>query len=268
MDDRPSAALRHKPRSSMRLALDMLAAHEVDAVVSGGNTGALVAMSLFVVKGLAGIERPAMCTALPTRTGSCLLLDLGANVDCSAEQLHQFALMGAALAASEGVANPRVGLLNIGAENAKGNELVKQASQLMGDDSRLNYCGFVEGNNLFNDVADVVVCDGFAGNVALKTCEGTATLIAEKMRAQFSRNVFTRLGGALARPVLKALYRELDPQQYNGAVLLGVRGVVVKSHGDSSSAGFESSIARAVNAVDKNLPGLIEHNLLCVQSGR
>lgn len=266
MHDRPGAALRHKPRSSMRVALDMLAAHEVDAVVSGGNTGALVVMSLVVLRNLSGIERPAMCTALPTKNGHCLLLDLGANVDCDAAQLHQFALMGAALAASDGIENPRVALLNIGAESVKGNEQVKQAHEIFTADSQLNYCGFVEGSSLFDDVADVVVCDGFAGNIALKTCEGTASLITTKLRAQFSRTLFTRAIGALARPVLKALYRELDPQQYNGAVLLGVRGIVIKSHGNSSSAGFESAIARAVNAIDKDLPGLIERALPRVQS--
>ena len=261
MSDRPSTALRHKTRSSMRVALDLLATHEIDAVVSGGNTGALMAMGLYVLKNLPGIDRPAMCSALPTKKGHCLLLDLGANVDCNAEQLHQFALMGAALAISDGIAKPRVALLNIGAENAKGNDQVKQAHEIFSADSTLNYCGFVEGNSLFDGIADVVVSDGFAGNVALKTCEGTASLIAGKMRAQFSKNIFTRVAGALAGPVLEALYRELDPQQYNGAVLLGVRGVVIKSHGNSSSAGFESAIARAVNAVEKDLPGLIERRL-------
>ena len=261
MQDKPSTALRHKTRSSMRIALDMLVAGEVDAVVSGGNTGALMAMSLVVLRNLPGIERPAMCTALPTKKGHCLLLDLGANVDCDAAHLHQFALMGSALAASDGIDNPRVTLLNIGAESVKGNEQVKRAHEMFTADSQLNYCGFVEGDSLFDGIADVVVCDGFAGNIALKTCEGTASLISAKLRAQFSRTPFTRAVGALARPVLNALYRELDPQQYNGAVLLGVRGVVIKSHGNSSSAGFESAIARAVNAVDKDLPGLIERAL-------
>lgn len=261
MSDRASTALRHKPRSSMRVACDLLAAGEVEAIVSGGNTGALLAMGLFVLKNLPGIDRPAMCTALPTRTGHCLLLDLGANVDCDALQLYQFALMGAALAASDGVENPRVALLNIGVESMKGNEQVKRAHEIFAADTKLNYCGFVEGNSLFDGLADVVVCDGFAGNIALKTCEGTASLISEKMRAQFMRNIFTRAAGAIAKPVLKALYRELDPQQYNGAVLLGVRGVVIKSHGNSSTAGFESAIARAVNAIEKDLPGLIEQRL-------
>ncbi|MDB6062114.1 MAG: phosphate acyltransferase PlsX [Verrucomicrobiaceae bacterium] len=261
MNDRPSAALRHKTRSSMRIALDLLAAREVDAVVSGGNTGALMAMSLIVLRNIPGIERPAMCTALPTKTGHCLLLDLGANVDCDAEQLQQFALMGAALAASDGIENPRVALLNIGAESAKGNEQVKRAHDIFSADTRINYSGFVEGDSLFDGIADVVVCDGFAGNIALKTCEGTAKLIAEKMRKQFSRNIFTRAAGAVAMPVLKALYLDLDPQQYNGAVLLGVRGVVIKSHGNSSSAGFENAIVRAITAVEKDLSGLIERRL-------
>lgn len=266
MGEKPSAALRHKRRSSMRVALDLLGAGEVDAVVSAGNTGALMAMSVHVLRNLDGIERPAMCTAVPTKNGHCLLLDLGANVDCSAAQLHQFALMGSALAFSDGIAKPRVALLNVGVENAKGNELIRQTHELLVAETALNYCGFVEGNGVFDGGADVIVCDGFAGNVALKVCEGTAGLISAKLHAQFSRNFFTRAAGAIASPVLRVLYRELDPQHYNGAVLLGVRGVVVKSHGNSSVAGFESAIARAVNAIDKDLPGLIERSMPRIQS--
>lgn len=261
MQDRPAQALRQKPQSSMRIAIDLLAEAKVDAVVSAGNTGALMAMGLLVLKTLPGIERPAICTAIPTRRGHCLLLDLGANVDCDADQLHQFALMGAALAASDGVERPRVALLNIGAESGKGNEQVKQAALLLGADARIDYSGFVEGDTLFDGIADVVVCDGFAGNIALKVCEGTAALIAAKMRGQFTRNLFARAAGAIARPVLRALYRELDPQQYNGACLLGLRGIVVKSHGNSSPAAFAQAIGRAVNAVEKDLLGLIAQRL-------
>lgn len=266
MDDRPAHALRRKTQSSMRIAIDLLAQNEVDAVVSSGNTGALMAMGLLVLKTLPGIERPAICTAIPTQRGHCLLLDLGANTDCTAEQLQQFALLGSALAQSEGVAKPRVALLNIGSENGKGNEQVKHAAELLLHDSRLNYCGFIEGDTLFRGDVDVVVCDGFTGNVALKVSEGTAQLIAEKVRRQFLRNVWTKIAGWMARPVLKALYRELDPQQYNGACLLGLQGLVFKSHGSSTVDGFENAIARAVNAVEKNLTELISQQLARVST--
>ena len=262
MSDRPAHALRQKTQSSMRVAIDLLAARQVDAVVSAGNTGALMAMSLLVLKTLPGIERPAICTAIPTHGGHCLLLDLGANVDCSSAQLHQFAAMGSALAASEGKAKPRIALLNIGAENGKGNEQVKLAAELLSGDGNLNYCGFVEGDTLFTDTADVVVCDGFTGNIALKICEGTAHLIAAKMRHQFMRNAWTKIAGLLARPALDRLYRELDPQQYNGACLLGLQGVVFKCHGSSTIAGFENAIARAANAAEKNLVDLISQQLV------
>ena len=267
MDDRPAHALRRKTQSSMRIAIDLLAQGEVDAVVSAGNTGALMAMGLLVLKTLPDIERPAICTAIPTQRGHCLLLDLGANADCTAEQLQQFALLGSALAQSEGVAKPRVALLNIGSENGKGNEQVKHAAELLLHDARLNYCGFIEGDTLFRGDVDVVVCDGFTGNVALKVSEGTAQLIADKVRRQFFKNTWTKLAGWVARPVLKALYRELDPQQYNGACLLGLQGLVFKSHGSSTVAGFENAIARAVNAVEKNLTQLISQQLAYASIG-
>lgn len=260
-DERPSSALRYKTRSSMRIALDQLAAHEVDAVVSAGNTGALMAMGLVLLKTLPEIDRPAICAPIPTRSGSALLLDLGANVDCSAEQLYQFAAMGAALAGVEGVANPRVALLNIGEEQGKGNEQVKRAAVLLGAASQLNYRGFVEADKIFYNAADVVVCDGFAGNIALKVCEGTASFIADKIRAGFLRTTATRLRGLFAKPVLQSLYAELDPQRYNGACLLGLRGVVVKSHGNSSAAGFQRAIGRAIAAVEQNLLDSIAQRL-------
>lgn len=261
MNDRPAQALRQKTQSSMRIAIDMLAQRQVDAVVSAGNTGALMAMGLLILKTLPQIERPAICTAIPTQSGHCLLLDLGANTDCSAAQLHQFALMGSALALSEGISRPRIALLNIGAEGGKGNEQVKAAAALFGADSQLHYCGFVEGDTLFSGDADVVVCDGFTGNVALKVCEGTAHLIAEKMRRQFMRSQWTKIAAFFARPVLGRLYSELDPQQYNGACLLGLQGIVFKCHGNSTASGFENAIARAVNAAEKNLTGLIAQQL-------
>lgn len=257
MNDRPATAMRQKHQSSMRIAIDLLAGQQVDAVVSAGNTGALMAMGLLVLKTLPGIDRPAIAASVPTRNGQCLLLDLGANVDCDADQLQQFARMGSALVAVEGVSKPRVALLNIGVESTKGNDLVKAAAELLSRDTHINYCGFVEGDTLFRGTADVVVCDGFAGNIALKVCEGAASLIAKKLKQHFGRNIFTRIAAIFALPVLRALYRELDPQQYNGACLLGLRGVVVKSHGNSSITGFESAITRAVNAVENNLLDVI-----------
>lgn len=261
MSDRPVQALRQKTQSSMRVAIDLLARREVDGVISAGNTGALMAMGLLVLKTLPGIDRPAICTAIPTQMGYCLLLDLGANTDCSAAQLQQFAVLGSALAQTEGTTNPRVALLNIGAESGKGNEQVKQAAELLACDQRLNYCGFVEGDSLFRGNVDVVVCDGFVGNIALKVSEGTAHLIAAKVRRQFLKNAWTKISGWMARPALNALYRELDPQQYNGACLLGLQGVVFKCHGNSTVAGFENAIARSINAVEKNLIDLISQQL-------
>lgn len=262
MDDKPAQALRHKSHSSMRLALDLLARGEVDAVVSAGNTGALMAMGVVVLDTLPGIDRPAFCAPVPTASGQCYLLDLGANVDCSAQQLQQFAWMGAALAATvDGIARPRVGLLNIGAEAIKGNEQVKNAAQLLDADPQLNYIGFVEGDSLFADAADVVVCDGFAGNVALKVCEGTARLVRDKIRAAFSRDALSRFLGAIAQPVLSDLRVELDPQRYNGAALLGLRGIVVKSHGNSTALSFEQAINVARRAVRNDLVGSIQQFL-------
>jgi glycerol-3-phosphate acyltransferase PlsX len=260
-DERPSSALRHKTRSSMRIAIDLLAEQRVDAAVSAGNTGALMAMGLFALRTLPNIDRPAICAPIPTRKGSALLLDLGANVDCSAEQLRQFAAMGAALAEMEGVANPRVMLLNIGEEQGKGNEQVKRAAALLEADRQLNYRGFIEADKIFYDMADVIVCDGFAGNIALKVCEGTAAFIADKMRGGFLGGALARLRGLVAGPVLRALYAELDPQRYNGACLLGLRGVVVKSHGNSTAAGFQRAIQRAATAVEQNLLGAIAQHL-------
>lgn len=246
----------------MRLAIDSLARQDVDAVVSAGNTGALMAMSVVVLETLEGIERPAFCAPVPTRGGSCLLLDLGANVDCSAAQLHQFALLGSALAASvDRVIAPRVALLNIGAEAIKGNEQVKLAATLLGADSRINYVGYVEGDSLFAGDADVVVCDGFVGNIALKVCEGTARLIGERLRHAFSRNWLARLMRLVAMPVLQRLRNELDPQRYSGAVLLGLQGIVIKSHGNSTQSSFAQAIAVAVQAVRNDLVGSTRRHL-------
>jgi glycerol-3-phosphate acyltransferase PlsX len=221
-----------------------------------------MAMAASVVATLPGIERPAFCSPLPARNGPCYLLDLGANLDCSAGQLHQFASMGSALAASmEGLASPRVALLNVGAEEIKGTAAIRAAAEAISADPQLNYVGFIEGDQLLSGAADVVVCDGFAGNVALKVCEGTAQLIGERLRERFARGALPRLLGAILDPLLAPLYAELDPRRYNGASLLGLRGVVVKSHGNSSAAAFERAIACAVTAVQQNLPERISQQL-------
>ncbi|GFM87940.1 phosphate acyltransferase [Pseudomonas cichorii] len=254
MDERPSQALRGKPDSSMRVALGLVADGQAQACVSAGNTGALMALSRFVLKTLPGIDRPAMIAAIPTRNGYCQLLDLGANVDCSAEALYQFAVMGAVTAEALGVVSPRVALLNVGTEDIKGNQQVKQAAALLQAAKGLNYIGFVEGDGLYRGEADVVVCDGFVGNVLLKSSEGLATMIAARMDELFRRNLMAKAVGVLAMPLLKRLQAELAPARHNGASLLGLQGIVVKSHGSASAQGFESAIQRALIEVRENLP--------------
>ena len=262
MDEKPSHALKHKRQSSMRLAIDLLASGEVDAVVSAGNTGALMAMGTLIVKTVEGIQRPAICTSLPTLDGQTRLLDLGANVDASAEQLHQFAVMGSALSSIEhDQVSPRVALLNIGEEAIKGNELVKQAGILLQNDASLNYVGSVEADNLLTGDVDVIVCDGFVGNVALKTMEGTAQHIAERIRGEFHRNWFTQLQAFLSQSVLGRLNKQLDPEKYNGASLLGLNGVIIKSHGGSSEKGFGQAIRQARLEVQQNILGVIRQQM-------
>ncbi|AHF68619.1 PlsX protein [Pseudomonas cichorii JBC1] len=254
MDERPSQALRGKPDSSMRVALGLVADGQAQACVSAGNTGALMALSRLVLKTLPGIDRPAMVAAIPTRSGYCQLLDLGANVDCSAEALYQFAVMGAVTAEALGVASPRVALLNVGTEDIKGNQQVKQAAVLLQAARGINYIGFVEGDGLYRGEADVVVCDGFVGNVLLKSSEGLATMIVARMDELFRRNLMAKAVGVLAMPLLKRLQAELAPARHNGASLLGLQGIVVKSHGSASAQGFESAIRRALIEVRENLP--------------
>jgi glycerol-3-phosphate acyltransferase PlsX len=261
MDEMPSQALRYKKNSSMRVALDLVKSGEADAAVSAGNTGALMATARYVLKTLPGIDRPAICTTIPCLGGAFRMLDLGANIDCSAEHLFQFAVMGVVLAeASEVGAEPRVGLLNLGEEEIKGNDQVKRAAQLLAG-SRLNYIGYVEGDSMYQGIADVVVCDGFTGNVALKSSEGVAGVISHYLREEFHRNLFTRLAGLVALPVLKSLRRRLDPRRYNGASLLGLRGVVVKSHGGADAVAFEQAIEVGILEAEKNVPGLIDERL-------
>ncbi|MBU0600831.1 MAG: phosphate acyltransferase PlsX [Gammaproteobacteria bacterium] len=259
MDEPPAQALRGKKNSSMRVAIDLVKEGRAQAAVSAGNTGALMAISKFVLKTLPGIDRPAIASILPTMKGHTYVLDLGANVDCTAEHLFQFGLMGAMLvSALESRERPSVGLLNIGEEAIKGNETVKGAAELLRA-SDLNFYGNVEGNDIYKGTTDVVVCDGFVGNVALKTSEGLAQMIATFLREEFSRGPLRKLMYIVARPVIQAFRRRVDHRRYNGASLLGLRGVVVKSHGSSDAYGFEQAVARAADAVRNDLIARITH---------
>ena len=262
MDELPSRALRGKKDSSMRVAIDLVKQGRADACVSAGNTGALMATARFVLKTLPHVDRPAIITSLPAVDGRTWVLDLGANVDCEAAHLYQFAVMGSELvSAVEGIAQPRVGLLNIGQEEIKGNEQVKEAHELLGR-SELNYVGYVEGDDIYlREGLDIVVTDGFVGNVALKNTEGVAKLIRHFMTVEFKRNIFTKLSALVALPVLKALRRRIDPRRYNGASLLGLRGIVVKSHGGADTLAFEHAIAIAKKEVLADIAGRIEQHV-------
>jgi glycerol-3-phosphate acyltransferase PlsX len=254
MDESPALALRNKKDSSMRVAIDLVKSGEADACVSAGNTGALMATARFVLKTLPGIDRPAIATFMPSLKGPVLMLDLGANVDCTAEHLLQFALMGSMLAAVvDHKERPTVGLLNIGEEEIKGNEVVKRAAELIRDSHLINFYGNIEGDDIYKGTTEVVVCDGFVGNVALKSSEGIAKMIATLLRQEFRRNLLTRFAGLLALPVMNALKRHVDPRRYNGATLLGLRGVVVKSHGGADCFAFEHAIEAAVEEVEGNV---------------
>ena len=262
MDELPSRALRGKKDSSMRVAIDLVKAGEADACVSAGNTGALMATARFVLKTLPRVDRPAIITSLPAVDGRTWVLDLGANVDCEAEHLYQFAVMGSELVtAVEGKQRPTVGLLNIGQEEIKGNEQVKQAHELLSG-SELNYVGYVEGDDIYlKQGLDIVVTDGFVGNVALKNTEGVAKLIGHFMAVEFKRNILTKLSGLLVLPVLRALRRRIDPRRYNGASLLGLRGIVVKSHGGADVLAFENAIAIAKKEVLADIAERIEQRV-------
>ncbi len=254
MDELPSQALRGKKDSSMRVAINLVKSGRADACVSAGNTGALMATARFVLKTVSGIDRPAICALIPSHGGHTHMLDLGANADCTPEQLFQFGVMGSALANSVyHIQAPRVGLLNIGEEEIKGIEKVRDAAKLLSA-SHLNYIGFVEGDDIFSKDVDVVVTDGFVGNVSLKTMEGLAKMISQYIREEFRRTAFTRLLAFMALPVLRALKRRLDPRHYNGASLLGLKGVVVKSHGGSDSVSYSSAIRIAILEVQNQVP--------------
>jgi glycerol-3-phosphate acyltransferase PlsX len=262
MDEAPAQALRAKKHSSMRLAIDLVKSGEAQAAVSAGNTGALMAISRFVLKTLPGIDRPAIVSVLPTVTGGMTyMLDLGANVDCTAEHLLQFAMMGSTLvSAVEHKERPTVGLLNIGEEAIKGNEVVKRASELL-HASGLNFIGNVEGDGIYKGKSDVVVCDGFVGNVALKTTEGLAQMLGAFLREEFTRNAFTRLAALAAWPVLAAFKRRVDHRRYNGATLLGLRGIVVKSHGSADAFAFRRALERALEEAQNDVIARITQRL-------
>ena len=261
MDEDPAHVLRHKKDSSMRVAINLVRSGSADACVSAGNTGALMATARFVLKTLPGIDRPAIMSALPSLRGHVHMLDLGANVDSPPELLLQFAVMGSIVVKYlENKPRPSVGLLNIGVEDIKGNEVVKQAAELM-TRSNLNYQGYVEGDAIYTGDVDVIVCDGFDGNVALKTSEGLAQMIGSLMREEFSRNVLTRVSGLLAMPIIKAFRERIDHRQYNGASFVGLNGIVIKSHGGADAVAFRQAIREGVNEVKQRVPKHISEEL-------
>jgi len=261
MDESPAIALKKKKDSSMRVSINLVKEGLVGACVSAGNTGALMATSKFVLKTIPGINRPAICTSLPTTHGHTHMLDLGANIDCSAEHLLQFAVMGSVLAQSvDETSNPTVGLLNIGSEAIKGNETVKKANALI-EKTSLNYKGFIEGDDIYTGTVDVVVSDGFVGNVSLKTAEGLASMVNSVLKAAFKKNIFTKMAALVAMPVLKAVRHTLDPKQYNGASLLGLNGIVIKSHGGADVDSFLNAIKIAIIEIDKSVPDRINKEI-------
>ncbi len=254
MDEPPAEALRRKRDSSMRLAIDLVKQGEADACVSAGNTGALMATARFVLKTLPGIDRPAIISAIPTTSGHTHMLDLGANASASARQLCEFAVMGSVVAQDlHGLDRPRVGLLNIGTEEIKGNETLRLAHQWLRE-STLDYRGFVEGNDILSGTVDVVVTDGFTGNVSLKTMEGLVRTLAEMTRSEIRRTALNRLMAAAAYPLLRGLKARLDPRRYNGASLVGLRGIVIKSHGSADGMAFANAVRTAVLETSKGVP--------------
>ena len=253
MDEDVRTAIRTKKHSSMRIAIDLVKEGRADACVSAGNTGALMGTAKFVLKTLPGIDRPAICAVLPTRTGKVYALDLGANADCTPEHLQQFAIMGATLVrAVEGKENPTVGLLNIGSEELKGNDVVRRAAELLRS-TPINFHGNVEGDDIYKGTTDVVVCDGFAGNVALKTSEGLAKMLGDFLKEEYTRSVFTKIAAFISMPVIERFRRRVDHRRYNGAALLGLRGIVVKSHGSADRLAFATALERADSEVRHGL---------------
>jgi len=261
MDEKPAEALRRKKDSSLRVAINLVKDGQADACVSAGNTGALMATGKFVLKTLPGIDRPAIMAALPTIEGHLHMLDLGANSDCSSDHLYQFAIMGSVVASViENIDNPRVGLLNIGEEDMKGKDNIRQAAAMLAD-ANINYIGFVEGDDIATHKVDVIVADGFTGNVALKVMEGTASLVSHFIKRGFGSGLYGRIAGVVALPILMKLRKSLDPRQYNGASLVGLNGIVVKSHGGADELALQQAISVAMLEVEKRVPETI-HQLL------
>ncbi len=261
MHDDPLFALRHKKGSSMWMALDLLRNDSADACVSAGNTGALLAIAKHLIKTFSAIDRPAICKSMPVDAGATYLLDLGANINCAPEHLHQFALMGSVLASASAEMAPRVALLNIGTEQQKGTDILKAAQLLLQSDERINYAGFVEANNIFTGAADVIVCDGFHGNIALKASEGVARFIANRIAKLIKKNVLNRVLCLLLLPLLKRLQHELDPSLYNGASFLGLQKTVIKSHGSADEKAFMHALMVAREQVIQQVPLRIQQAL-------
>lgn len=263
MGDPPAVALRQKRDSSMRVAINLVKEGVAEACVSAGNTGALIAIARFILKMLPGVDRPAIVHSLPSMRGPVHVLDLGANINCEPKDLFQFAVMGSVLAmAVDNNPNPKIGLLNVGSEAIKGSELVKRAAELLTNNHcGLNYIGFVEGDDIYKGTADVVVCDGFVGNIALKTSEGLAKMILKMTKEEFMRSFYGRCAGLIASPVLKALHKRLDPNRHNGASVLGLRGIVIKSHGNAEQKAFGTAIRVAMLEVEKNISEKIQKQL-------
>jgi phosphate acyltransferase len=261
MDESPAGALRHKKDSSMRVAINLVKSGEAHAAISAGNTGALMAIARFVLKTLPGIDRPAIVVAMPTAKGIVQMLDLGANVDCTPNQLFQFAIMGSELVTQASLMNsPRVALLNVGKEEIKGNELVKQAHAILSQarSPEFNYTGFIEADQIYSGDADVVVCDGFVGNIALKSIEGVAHVIGHFIKLEFNRNWFTKFCGLLSSPILRRAAKRIDPRGYNGASLLGINGIVLKSHGGADRISMCHAIDQAILQIQKDIPSHIK----------
>jgi glycerol-3-phosphate acyltransferase PlsX len=264
MHEPPSMVLRSRKQSSMRIAIEMVKDGRAQACVSAGNTGALMALARYLLKMLPGVDRPAICTMMPGINGHTHLLDLGANVNPNSEQLFQFAVMGSELASAlENITSPTVALLNIGAEEIKGNDMVKQAALLL-QDSHLNYVGFVEGTDLYTGKVNVIVCDGFTGNIALKASEGVAEFLSYHAKAEFEKSLYGRIAALISMPILKSIRRKIDPRYYNGASLLGLRGIVIKSHGSADRVSFAQAVSEAVTEVRKNVPERISARLEAV----
>ena len=261
MADKPGFALRHKQSSSMWKTLEMVAAGQVDACVSAGNTGALMAMSCHLIKPVKGIQRPAICKPMPTANGVTYLLDLGANLECSAEQLVQFAQMGVALAKLDGTAKPKVALLNIGAETTKGGIEIRKAAEALEKGGEYEFVGFLEGDSLFSGVVDVIVCDGFVGNVALKVSEGVAKFAVQSLKQEVADSFIKRVLAVPVGIVLRSWWKKYNPSLYNGAALLGLKGIVVKSHGSADQKGLYKAIEAAVDQVEAKVAERIEVSL-------